>query len=176
VVLASVFSLACFAVSFSAPQLVAFRSDDSRAAVNAQKVPHADTSDLTRTQGRVIPASFYIPAAPTRGEFPTVNSKKAKPHRTLKPSAARLVSAYRWQETTPHLVLTRAVKSSAGNEAVSVVQVVVVVETAYVRYGQTDSNGNTQTNATGWRTQVWQIFVAAPAQNSAQVGVTGSVI
>jgi hypothetical protein len=57
-------------------------------------------------------------------------------------------------------VLTRA-----GKEAVSVAQVVFLVETGYA-----DSNGNMRT------TQVWQIFLAAPAQNSAQVGVIGSVI
>jgi beta-lactamase regulating signal transducer with metallopeptidase domain len=170
--LAGVFSLACFALSYCAPQLVAVGSNPSASAAHMTAIKTTlPASDVDRVSmpAAVIPASFHIPAAAPILKHPAVSRKVTKPHIPTQSAPARVVTQLQSQRAVPHMVMAKAVEATTGKHAVPAAQMVVFVETTEFGYGE-----NLQTDADVWKTQVWHIVLIAPA--AAQVGVTQSSI
>ncbi len=169
--LVSVFSLACFALSYCAPRLIAFApetSDSAARAANIKQILHADETATPDVQGQVVPASFHVPEP----QHPAVNHKPIKEHN----SQAEPVKQSRPQASDSKPAMTRAVEATGRKHTAPTAQMVVFVETAYISYGRAENIQNPQTDAPEWRTQVWQILLIAPAQNASQMEIVPSII
>ncbi len=168
--LASIFSLACFALSYCAPHLVAVGQNQpvsaARLATIKTTLPAGDI-DRMITPAAVIPASFHIPASAPK--HLVVSRKAAKRHTPSQPAPARVLTQLQQQRVAPQMVMAKAAVLTAGKNASPVAQMVVFVETAEFSYGDSP-----QTNAAVWKTQVWHIVLIAPA--ASQPGVTQSSI
>jgi hypothetical protein len=168
--LAGVFSLACFAISYCAPQLVAVGSNPAAHMTAIKTTLPASDVDRVSMPAVVIPASFHIPAPAPIEKHPAVSRKVTKRHTpSSQPAPARVLTQLQQQRTMPQMVMAKAVEATTGKRAAPAAQMVVFVETAEFGYGE-----NLQTNAAVWKTQVWHIVLIAPA--ASQVGVTQSSI
>lgn len=135
-VLSGIFSIACFGLAHSAPELIAFAPEHHNLSAH---VPHTDDLDMLNVHGEVIPASFHIPAAATRSlQETTTVSKPAKQQKHRQAAAvkeAKLITTH----NTPKA------------------QIFFVVQTSFI-----DSGENPQSNMPSMRTQVWQILWIVP--------------
>jgi hypothetical protein len=172
--LTSVLSLVCFAISYCAPQLVAFGPDASQSAAHMAKVQaalQAGEQDLSPTQGMVVPASFHLPTPTPVTRNQAVNHKTARRHAPYKPAASKLLAEYQQYEATPHVMMAKAAEPPAKKEAVAVVQMVMFIESTStygpMGYGSAESGGETR---------IWQIVLISQAQNAAKTGVLPSQI
>jgi beta-lactamase regulating signal transducer with metallopeptidase domain len=160
--LAGVFSLACFALSYCAPKLVAVGSNPPTSAAHMTTLPVSDV-DQVSMPAAVIPASFHIPAPAPILKHPAVSRKVTKPHTPpSQPAPARVVTQLEQQRAVPHMVMAKAVEATAGKNTSPATQMVVFVETAEFGDGE------------NLQTQVWHIVLIAPA--ASQAGVTQSSI
>jgi beta-lactamase regulating signal transducer with metallopeptidase domain len=174
--LTSVFSLACFAVSYCAPKLVAFGpapTDPATRAAEVKSILHSEETDMPDVRGAIVPASFHIPSSTPAAQHQAVSHKASQPHRP-RPVETKLIAQPRQHAATPKVVLTSAIDH--GITAAPKAQIVIFVETAYIGYGQADSTQDTQTNTPEWQMRVWQILLIAPAQNVTQMDVRPSII
>jgi hypothetical protein len=170
--LAGVFSLACFAISYCAPQLIAVGPNPPGSAAHMTVIkvtlPASDV-DRVSMPAAVIPASFHMPASAPIEKHPAMSRKVTKRHIPSQPAPARLLTLLQQKGVAPQMVMAKAVEATTGKRAVPAAQMVVFVETAEFGYAE-----NLQTNAAVWKTQVWHIVLIAPA--ASQVGVTQSSI
>jgi len=153
--LVSIFSLACFAISSSAPQLVTFAPDASHAAPHVAKAriaPRADNTDMTAA---VVPVSFHLPVNRSLEHHTT-----AKRHNPSRPPAMKLVAQRAPQRTTPRIVMAKATRSAAAPTA----QMVVFIQTTTYGFDQPGNGKKAQTTESALQTQVWHILLIAPAQ------------
>jgi beta-lactamase regulating signal transducer with metallopeptidase domain len=175
--LTGIFSLACFAVSYCAPKLVAFgpvaQTDSAARAAEIKAILHSEEADKPDLRGAFVPASYHIPSPAPATQHQAVSPKTSKPH-SPRPVETKLVTQPRQHATTPKVVLTSAVER--GQSDTPQAQMVIFVETAYFGYGQADSTQTPQTNQPEWQTQVWQILLIAPAQNATQLDIRPSII
>lgn len=174
---ASVFSIACFALSYCAPHLVAVGPNQSvsaaRMATIKTPLPAGDI-DRMSAPAAVIPASFHIPTPAPK--HLAMSRKTAKRHSSSRPVPTKLLAQFPQsqlpqQGVAPQMVMAKAVELTAEKNASPVAQMVVFVETAEFGYGDSP-----QMNAAVWKTQVWHIVLVAPALAAQQAGVTqGSI-
>ncbi len=81
--LTSIFSLACFGVSYCTPNLVAFgptSPDSATRMAEIRKVLHSEETYAPETQGTVVPASFHVPSPVRPAQHQASSHKTAKPH------------------------------------------------------------------------------------------------
>jgi len=170
-VLTSAFSVACFGISYSAPQLVAFGPDASESAAHMARVQaglHAGERDTSLMQGTVVPASYHLPTPVPLARHQGTNPKMVKRHTPAKSAASsKLLAEYEQYLAMPHVVMTNA---EAQTQTVKKQDVPVVQMVMFIESTSTNGPGN------GGETQIWQIVLFTQAQRAAQAGVLPSKI
>jgi hypothetical protein len=168
--LAGVFSLACLALSYCAPRLVAVGPNPSASAAIKAPLP---AGDIDRTgMPAVIPASFHVPEPAPIVKNANTTRKAANPRVPAQPSGAkavpaRLVTRLERHAAAPQMVLAKAAQSRTDMISGQRAQMVVFVETAEFGYGE---------NASVWKAQIWHIVLITPTLDGAQMGVAqGSI-
>jgi Zn-dependent protease with chaperone function len=163
--LAGVFSLACLALSYCAPRLVAVGPNPSASAAIKAPLP---AGDIDRTgMPAVIPASFHVPEPAPLVKNADATRKAAKPRVPTQPVPIKLVTRLERHAAAPQMVLAKAAQSRTDMISGQRAQMVVFVETAEFGYGE---------NASVWKAQIWHIVLITPTLDGAQMGVAqGSI-
>lgn len=158
-----IFSLACFALSWSAPRLVSFAPEKRDAVTHAAEIKtvlHNSEAGLPDVRGAVVPASYHLPMPEPANKQEAV-SHKPKPKKQLRTRTQTRLATQMEQPAPPQVIMT----STAAKQNAPSVHMVVFIESTCIE----DSPATNQT-------QVWQILLIAPVQNAPQTGDGASII